>query len=1143
MKGSLVAFVAIGVAFQVRAATGTAGGYTYNYLDNGNGTVTISRYDENWNYVMDCISPEPDGEFAFPETIDGKSVVAIFGNVLMGNATKSVTVPACISQMSNVFLSAFGLTNITVASANTAYKSVDGLVYTKDGKTLVSCPRAKSGSIVIAPGTECVGVNAMFGNDKFSSISIPTGVRTIEESAFRYSTGDVFASVTIPASVETIEQFAFSGCENLATVTFDGDESAIDIHPTAFAGTRYDANKPFSLIVEDGELIGFHGTAPESFIIANYLSSGQTLNAIGSDALSGDVFDTQAMKSVVIPNGVTLIDTYAFYYSTALASVSLPDSLQAINAYAFSGCSALRTLRIPPGVSYVDDLAFDECENLTVYAPETLRNAFYVPDECTIEYYEMPHFTATLYANGGSFGGAPSKQVPVFDGYTIASLVVPTYEGRLFAGWYTSALGGQRQSLSAAIASDITLYAHWTASPFSATGGDAAWIAEVDGSWRSGIIRDSQSSRAEFSITNAPCKVLFKWRVSSEGGWDKLHCYIDGEEATFAISGIKLEWIPVELFIYDSDAHLITFEYEKDAETSYGEDCGWISDFTIVSGQIHTVVFDANGGSFEADDRHVVHGQIVGDLPEPTLQGYIFLGWFTALQGGSKVTAQTQVLFDLSLYAHWQAVAYNYSYRNNGDGTVTLTGISPAPSGALTLPDEIDGMQVVAIGNNVLAGGELTSVVIPASVTNLTTDVFDAAWNLKFIQVVHGNDHYMSADGIVYTKDMTRLVVCPRGFSGTATVVYGTKYIGAGAFTGVQNMDKLELPASLLVIEDKAFVHCYSLASASFPASVTNIGDSAFELCENLRTVFFQGGDDEINGYDRIDSIEVNLASAFVSTPWLDIYILNHEPPENDCFASATVIVGSSGIVSGSNMGAGIEEGEPLRDFADSTATVWWKWTAPARGVVSFTTIGSDFNAAMGIYTGNSVGALTVVAENAYGNLDGTSTNSFEAVNGTTYYIAVGGKYYGLGKIVLAWSQEAEIGNATVDLGGGKSLEIPGDWLDIHATVIDSRFGGDRGTYAVSLAANGCNRVWECYVLGLDPESENAVFKITSFELGSNGNPPDLSSVEFSPAQTQWITGARPVLKGASTPTAPWQTVPQGGNSSFRFFKVAVELP
>ena len=91
-------------------------------------------------------------------------------------------------------------------------------------------------------------------------------------------------------------------------------------------------------------------------------------------------------------------------------------------------------------------------------------------------------------------------------------------------------------------------------------------------------------------------------------------------------------------------------------------------------------------------------------------------------------------------------------------------------------------------------------------------------------------------------------------------------------------------------------------------------------------------------------------------------------------------------------------------------------------------------------------------------------------------------------------------------------------------------------------AANG-RKVWECYVLGLDPEKTND-FRITSFPMNADGTP-DLANVVFDPPQWNWNSpDAQPVLKGAaSLDGGEWQTVTDENKAMFRFFKVVVELP
>ena len=132
------------------------------------------------------------------------------------------------------------------------------------------------------------------------------------------------------------------------------------------------------------------------------------------------------------------------------------------------------------------------------------------------------------------------------------------------------------------------------------------------------------------------------------------------------------------------------------------------------------------------------------------------------------------------------------------------------------------------------------------------------------------------------------------------------------------------------------------------------------------------------------------------------------------------------------------------------------------------------------------------------------------------------------------------LADVAVDVGGGKSVMVPMDWIDAHSNIVMA-VGGDKSAAMKSTAANG-RKVWECYVLGLDPE-KTGDFKITSFPMKSDGTP-DLSAITFEPEQKRWnLPGATPKLKGKATLDAEWQDVPPGGNPSFRFFTVEVQMP
>ena len=68
---------------------------------------------------------------------------------------------------------------------------------------------------------------------------------------------------------------------------------------------------------------------------------------------------------------------------------------------------------------------------------------------------------------------------------------------------------------------------------------------------------------------------------------------------------------------------------------------------------VFAVRFDASGGYVDESSRSVEKGKSLGVLPIPTRDKYKFLGWYTAKDGGTKVSATTKVTADVTYYAHW----------------------------------------------------------------------------------------------------------------------------------------------------------------------------------------------------------------------------------------------------------------------------------------------------------------------------------------------------------------------------------------------------------------------------------------------------------------------------------------------------------
>jgi hypothetical protein len=156
-----------------------------------------------------------NGDVMIPEgvaTIGSDSFHGCFG-------LNSVLIPSSVTNIEHwAFSFLSGLSSIRVDIANPAYKSVDGLLLTKDGRTLI---RGVNGKVTIPAGVECIGEIA-FSCSRFESLTIPEGVTNIEHAAF-YRCGGM-RTVTIPSSVKNIGAGgAFGRCGDLESVTMLGE--------------------------------------------------------------------------------------------------------------------------------------------------------------------------------------------------------------------------------------------------------------------------------------------------------------------------------------------------------------------------------------------------------------------------------------------------------------------------------------------------------------------------------------------------------------------------------------------------------------------------------------------------------------------------------------------------------------------------------------------------------------------------------------------------------------------------------------------------------------------------------------------------------------------------------------------------------
>ena len=166
------------------------------------------------------------GSYAFSDCSSLTSITIPDGATSIGNwafkdctSLASVTIPSSVAEIGGyVFENCISLTEIKVASTNSNFASVDGILYDKD-KTTIKCYPAgkKNESYTINDGVMYIGSEAFEYCVNLKSVIIPNSVKSIEAYAFIGCAN--LRSVTIPDSVTQIDREAFENCKNLMSVT------------------------------------------------------------------------------------------------------------------------------------------------------------------------------------------------------------------------------------------------------------------------------------------------------------------------------------------------------------------------------------------------------------------------------------------------------------------------------------------------------------------------------------------------------------------------------------------------------------------------------------------------------------------------------------------------------------------------------------------------------------------------------------------------------------------------------------------------------------------------------------------------------------------------------------------------------------
>ncbi|MBR5128170.1 MAG: leucine-rich repeat protein, partial [Roseburia sp.] len=688
-----------------------------------------------------------------------------------------------------------------------------------------------------------IGDYAFYGAG-LTKIEMPSSVTSIGEYAFYNSD---LAELEIPTSVTEIGTYAFANCYDLVQVRICGNPTTI--------GESVFQNCDKLTVVELSDT--YTQIADFMFFSCDGLVSIElpgSLTEIGLQALSG----CTKLEEITIPAKVVM-QPYAFYSSTGLKKVTIEDGVTAIPYGAFNICTALEEIRIPESVTSIGNIAIDATATIYSYAgsaaetyAKTNGNVFVNLLDLAIKVMFVTNTDTEI------------ETQYYFEESLVTEPETLTKKGYTFAGWYTSAEVQDDTTkwdfAEDKVKEDTTLYAKWNPNAYklhynlnyeNAQNIESKTVifdeayGELEDVARTGytfagwytLPQNGEPVTAETICTNDTDTTIYaQWLVNQYTiTFDANGGSVDITEMVVTFDSVYGE-LPIPTregytfkgWYTDKEAGQLI---EKDVKVSITQSQ---TVYARWEANKYEVTLDANDGTLETEKVNVTYDSAYGELPVPVKTGYTFTGWYTALEGGSEVSAETIVTIasNHTLYAR-----YEERIIDSGTcGTDLTWKIVPNDaeetnySLVISGSGEMDWQWQPGMVINYTPWGEyeekITRVELSDGITSIKDEAFWGYSNLVKI-----------------TVPASVMKIGERAFSGCGFTSAGpigggydyeygwTEEIPAYAFASCEKLAEVNLPDELTGIGECAFQYCKALTKMVIPVSVTKFGGSPFGGC------------------------------------------------------------------------------------------------------------------------------------------------------------------------------------------------------------------------------------------------------------------------------------------------------------------------
>lgn len=164
------------------------------------------------------------GDLVFPE---GFSVLKTGAFLGCSNLNGRIYLPASMVEWNAAIDENVRLESIEVSAENPVLSSYDGVLYSKDGKTLLFCPRTRTGEVIVPEGVEVIGELAFAGCRRITKLVFPDSIKEFQYRSC-YALMGLESPLHIPAGVKRVGQSAFQRAKVEETIVIPGDVDISD---------------------------------------------------------------------------------------------------------------------------------------------------------------------------------------------------------------------------------------------------------------------------------------------------------------------------------------------------------------------------------------------------------------------------------------------------------------------------------------------------------------------------------------------------------------------------------------------------------------------------------------------------------------------------------------------------------------------------------------------------------------------------------------------------------------------------------------------------------------------------------------------------------------------------------------------------